>query len=56
MRHVTFAMILVSVVIAAAATLWLALAVAGDLMPVWMAVLGPLLLLAALVAHLRGRR
>lgn len=44
------------VIVVAAATIALAWAVAGDVQPGWMAALGPLLLIATLVAHWQGRR
>lgn len=44
-------LIVAFVLVAAGATLALAYAVAGEIQPGWMAALGPLLLVATLVAH-----
>ncbi|MFO1175514.1 MAG: hypothetical protein U1E48_09960 [Paracoccaceae bacterium] len=49
-------LILAFVVLAVGATLALAYAVAGEIQPGWMAALGPLLLIATLVAHFTGRK
>ncbi|MCU9850407.1 hypothetical protein OEZ60_20700 [Defluviimonas sp. WL0024] len=51
-----FALILALVLVAGAATVVMAVAFAGTGAPVWLAAMGPILLLAALVAHLRRRR
>ena len=49
------ALIVLVVMLAAAATMWLAFQVGGDLQPGWMAALGPLLLIATLVAHFQRK-
>ncbi|MCW3784271.1 hypothetical protein [Defluviimonas salinarum] len=51
-----FFLILALVLVAGAATVVMAVAFAGTGAPVWLAAMGPILLLAALVAHLRRRR
>ncbi len=48
------ALLILMVLIAAGATVYMAW-LASDFMPVWMAALGPLLLIATLVTHLKGR-
>ncbi len=50
------ALTVLAVLLPAAATIALALRVAGDVMPWWMAALGPVLLGLTLWAHWRGRR
>ncbi|MBS0565180.1 MAG: hypothetical protein JSR87_12130 [Proteobacteria bacterium] len=45
-----------AVIVVGAATIALAYAVSGDVQPGWMAALGPLLLIATLVAHWQGRK
>lgn len=45
------ALLVIAVMIAAAATVWLAFLVKGAGQPLWMAALGPLLLIATLIAH-----
>lgn len=40
----------------AAATIWLAVRVTGEVMPWWMAAIGPLLLALAIWSHWRGRK
>lgn len=49
------ALIVLIVMLAAAATMWLAVQVGGDLQPGWMAALGPLLLIATLIAHFQKK-
>ncbi len=44
------------VLVLAGATIWLAAAVAGDVLPGWIAAIGPVLLGLAVWAHWRGRR
>jgi uncharacterized membrane protein (DUF485 family) len=44
------------VLVLAGATIWLASAVAGEIMPGWIAAIGPVLLALAVWAHWRGRR
>ena len=50
------ALIIAGVIVVAAATVALAYGVSGTVQPGWMAALGPLLLIATLVAHFTGRR
>lgn len=50
------AMIVFCAILASAATIWLALEVRGEMMPGWAAALGPILLGATLIAHLRRQR
>lgn len=40
----------------AGATIWLAVRVTGEVMPWWMAAIGPLLLALAIWSHWRGRK
>lgn len=51
----TSAIVMMAIVVAAA-TIWLASQVAGSVMPVWMALLGPALLIGALAVHFVGRK
>ncbi len=44
------------VLVLAGATIWLAMRVTGEVMPWWMAAVGPLLLGLAVWSHMRGRR
>ena len=50
------AMIVFCAILASAATIWLALEVKGEMMPGWAAAMGPPLLAATLVVHLRRQR
>ncbi|MFN0114399.1 MAG: hypothetical protein ACKVPY_06960 [Paracoccaceae bacterium] len=56
MQTIRFAAILLFVILAAGATIALAWGVAGDVMPVWQAALGPLLLAAMIALRLRAKK
>ncbi len=56
MIAVKTALTLLAVLILAGATIAMAMSVAGDLMPMWMAAAGPMLLAATVYVHMRGRK
>jgi methylmalonyl-CoA mutase cobalamin-binding domain/chain len=53
MTSLRVAMIVFTVILAAGATIWLAMQLAGSLMPGWVAAVGPILLACTLIVHLR---
>lgn len=53
MTSLRVAMIVFTVILAAGATIWLAMQLAGNLMPGWVAAVGPILLACTLIVHLR---
>ncbi|MGB3148865.1 MAG: hypothetical protein WBA91_14075 [Paracoccaceae bacterium] len=53
-KQKTLALVLF-VIVLAAATIWLAFQLAGEIMPVWMAALGPIFLALTVWTHVKSR-